>query len=513
MDRNTVLVVMPIYNAEKTLKKAIDSLLGQSYSNLHLVLVDDCSTDSSLEIAKSYNTDRRVTLIRNPENLGAYYSRNIGLYKFRNQAWGYFTTHDADDVSFRTRIETLQRHFKNNRTNAVQDTFERKTMGGKSIKTVLTCAHAMFKRDVFESLGYFDLKRFGADWEHWARLTHYNEANNLITRSVKEKQGESFVGKNNLTELIPIGSGPREEYMLASRAAHERMMQKENGLYRSFSPKDRVKDTTIPSTVKNRAKAITHEVAPAIKKKSKSYNNVRVTVVLLTWQRIGNLKRTLASLSQQTFANFEVFISNGNIKSSKNVDDYAKLFSDRLKVRVSHDGNDLFAFRRFAIGRRLAEEGTDIVLFIDDDISFEDDYVENCLRYYEPESYKSGFAWVFQNKGMNYYDQRTRIWDYESKINYCGTGISIIDASIFLDEGLIKKAPKEALKIEDLWLSYYAQHVKKWKLGYIEMKNVTIGGSDSVALYKKIISDKKKDNSVDKADFLRMLVSKYKWKL
>jgi hypothetical protein len=158
--------------------------------------------------------------------------------------------------------------------------------------------------------------------------------------------------------------------------------------------------------------------------------------------------------------------------------------------------------------------GTDIILFIDDDITFGPDYIENCLRYYEPNSYKSGFAWSFQANGENYYKYRTRINDYTSKIHYCGTGISIIDAKIFLDDRLIKRAPPEAYRIEDLWLSYFAQHVCKWKLGYIEMKDVVIGGSDNAALYKEILNDKKTKGTPDKADFLKMLVARpYSWKL
>jgi glycosyltransferase involved in cell wall biosynthesis len=234
--------------------------------------------------------------------------------------------------------------------------------------------------------------------------------------------------------------------------------------------------------------------------------------VLLTWQRIGNLKGTLESLSNQTFSNFEVYISNANLSQKPAVDKTAKRYSDRLKIRVSHDGNEQFAFRRFPIGKRLAEEGTDIVLFIDDDVSFDNMYVQRCLSYYEPKSYKSGFAWNFQNNGNDYYSKRSRVTNTKTVIHYCGTGFSMIDASIFLDNGLIKKAPESALKIEDLWLSYYAQHVKKWKLGYIPVEGVVLGGADGVALYKQILNEKK-SGGVNKADFLRELVRDYGWKL
>jgi glycosyltransferase involved in cell wall biosynthesis len=508
MDSNTILVVMPIYNSEKTLKAAVDSILNQTYPNVHLVLVDDASTDSSLSIAMSYNSDKRVTLIRNKENRGAYYSRNIGLYKFRNQPWGYFTTHDADDVSFPQRFEAMHRVLKNNRTMAVQDSWERVRLSNKnSIGLTMTCAHAMFKRTIFNEIGYFDMMRFGADWEHWARVTEYCKQNNLLTRGIKEKMGDSYVARSNLTEQIPAGSGPREAYIAEKQREHAKYKALRQKHRREFTPKMYAKDVGGFSKPVQVADA-----KPMALPNAKNYSNVRVTVVLLTWQRIGNLKTTLESLSNQTFANFEVYITNANLTQKSAVDKSAKRYADRLKIRVSHDGNDLFAFRRMTVGKRLAEEGTDIILFIDDDVTFDESYVETCLRYYEPKSYKSGFAWNFQNNGNDYYGKRSRVTNTHTVIHYCGTGISIIDASIFLDNNLIKKAPSSALKIEDLWLSYYAQHVKKWKLGYIPVEGVILGGADGVALYKQILNDKK-SGGINKADFLRELVKDYGWKL
>lgn len=513
----TVLVVMPVYNAEATLANALDGLLKQSYRNIHVVIVNDASTDNSLEIAKEYRAkDSRITLISNHQNRGAYYSRNIGLYKYRSAKWGYFTTHDADDISYSNRVSLMVSILKNPLVAAVQDTFERKHLSTKkSISVSLTLAHAMFPRKIFDKVGYFEEKRFGADWEHWARVVLYAKTNGMTTKSIKKTQGESFVSDNNLTVQVPINSIQRSSYIKQSREKHQKMLQKNNFMI-GFNPNSKPlpplkTDRITTDKINNDAPIKKISVTRQINKRSPG---AKVTVVLLTWQRIGELKKTLNYLSRQTYKNFDVRISNGNLKYSNIVEKNAKMFSDRLEISVSHDGNDIHAFRRFTVGRELAAAGTDIVLFIDDDVSFGPDYIENCLRYYEPNSYKSGFAWSFQANGENYYKHRTRINDHVSKIHYCGTGMSMIDAKIFLDNRLISKAPPEAYKIEDLWLSYFVQHVCKWKLGYIEMKDVMLGGADSVALYKQILNDKKHKNVPDKADFLRMLVARpYGWKL
>jgi glycosyltransferase involved in cell wall biosynthesis len=234
----------------------------------------------------------------------------------------------------------------------------------------------------------------------------------------------------------------------------------------------------------------------------------RVAVVLLVWQRLQLLKLTLKSLTDQTNKNFTVILSNGNLDNAERVEKTANFYRKLgLSIEVYHDGNDLFAFRRLLVGKKLAEQGYEIVLFIDDDITFAENYVADCISQYEPKTYKSGFAWTFQRNGENYYRYRTKVSNNNQKINYCGTGTSMIDASIFLEEGLIKDAPEGAIKIEDLWLSYYANHILKWDLLYMEVKRVRVGGSDHVALYKELL-----ESQYNKAHFLKDLVS-MGWKL
>lgn len=480
---------MPVYNAEATLRKAIDSVLSQHYKDIHLVIVDDCSTDQSYEIAMSYASNRKVSVYRNKKNMGAYYSRNYGLYVNKDNLWGYFTTHDADDISYPRRFSVLLNYLKNRKHVAVQDVFERKKLDTKeSLGAKITMAHAMFKREVFKDIGYFDHVRFAGDWEYWDRLNTLNKKRDKTTVSANTQLGESFMHDKNLTVQVPIKSKERARYVLKSRKMHSRMSST-GKFYIDFTPE--TFGDVRPRMAGNNEKTL------------------KIKIVLLTWQRLANLKVILNKLTNQTVDNFEIHISNANLKHTTTVDRYAKHFAElrNKNITVSHDGNEIYAFRRFTVGQRLAKEGTEIIMFIDDDVEIPNDYVENALKQYEPKTYASGFTWNFQDNGADYYQKRTRRWDNKERIHYCGTGISMIDASIFLDNALLD-APKEAYKIEDLWLSYYAQHVKGWQLKYIDLPNVKLGGADRVALYKQILTE-----DFNKADFLRMLVGQYGWKL
>jgi hypothetical protein len=97
-----VSVIMPVFNASATLHKAAQSILEQTWQNLELILVDDCSQDSSLQIAHDLQRqDSRVKVLALNTNGGPYVAKNIGLTDAKGQ---YLTVHDADDWAFATRI-------------------------------------------------------------------------------------------------------------------------------------------------------------------------------------------------------------------------------------------------------------------------------------------------------------------------------------------------------------------------------------------------------------------------
>lgn len=96
-----VSVVMPAYNCERTLSLAIDSVLNQTYSNFELIIINDGSTDNTVNIIKSYS-DYRIILINNQENQTIVPSLNAGLKKSKGK---YIIRMDSDDICVKTRFE------------------------------------------------------------------------------------------------------------------------------------------------------------------------------------------------------------------------------------------------------------------------------------------------------------------------------------------------------------------------------------------------------------------------
>lgn len=228
------MVIMPLYNSKRTMSEAIESILKQSYKNLRLIIVDDASTDGSYELAQQYAKSPRVFLLRTSQNRGAYYSRNAGLDFIKNFVWGYFTTHDADDVSFEHRYLDAVRLLKKPRVVAVQDTFERIDLASRqSLGDNLTMAHAVFKRSVFQSLGYFETVKFGADWEYWHRLNAFNSVHRQKTSSINYTVGKSYIHDRNLTTTIPLNSVHRRRYIKQTMKEVQRMSAA-NNWYRPF---------------------------------------------------------------------------------------------------------------------------------------------------------------------------------------------------------------------------------------------------------------------------------------
>jgi hypothetical protein len=229
----------------------------------------------------------------------------------------------------------------------------------------------------------------------------------------------------------------------------------------------------------------------------------KVSVILLTWKRLYDFERMLIGLANQTYKDFNVYVSNSNEEQHFLVERLVAKFNNHLNIEASLDSNDFFAFRRFYVAKKLAETGSDIILFIDDDVVISDTYIEEAISQYEPKTYKSAYAWKFDDGVQEYMTDRTRMFSVNDKIHYCGTSTAMVDASVFLDPQFFEVDPM-AYMVDDLWLSYYADHVLGWKLQYMHINKLHIGGNDYVALFKTFLNG---EAGYTKTDFLKYLIN------
>jgi len=106
-----VSVLMTVYNREKYIAEAIESVLQSTYTNFELIIVDDCSTDTSVEIAKSYEAkDKRIKVYVNEKNVGDYPNRNRAATYANGKYIKYL---DSDDIIYphglQVMVEAMER--------------------------------------------------------------------------------------------------------------------------------------------------------------------------------------------------------------------------------------------------------------------------------------------------------------------------------------------------------------------------------------------------------------------
>lgn len=131
--KNEVLltVILPVYNAERYIEQAIESILNQTFKDFKLIIIDDCSTDNSFKLIKKFS-DKRITLLKNEINKGKVDTVNSVLESVTSK---YFTVHDADDISYLDRFEKQIDFLENSDCVMCGTSFETIDDGGHILET------------------------------------------------------------------------------------------------------------------------------------------------------------------------------------------------------------------------------------------------------------------------------------------------------------------------------------------------------------------------------------------
>ncbi len=132
-------IVMSVYNGEKTLGRAIESILRQTYDNFEFIIIDDCSKDKTLKILHDYQKkDSRIKVLRNKKNLGIAASLNKGIMESKGE---WIIRMDDDDKSLPDRLKK--------QINFIQENPDIDIFGGKAI---------------FQDINGGEIKNFSPDW-------------------------------------------------------------------------------------------------------------------------------------------------------------------------------------------------------------------------------------------------------------------------------------------------------------------------------------------------------------
>ncbi|WP_046227712.1 glycosyltransferase [Paenibacillus dauci] len=200
-----ISVVIPLYNHEKYIEEAIESVLKQTYANLELIIIDDGSKDNSVQVARKFN-DPRITIITQ-ENRGAHNTINRGLDMASGQ---YLTVLNSDDCYEKERLEKCIQFLRTNQDVHLVCSYikvideKSKKLGIKQgwknmepwavpnrnlsfaatndfLKNLLmsnfisTTSNMVFTKKLYESIGGMRNLRFAHDWDFALRAAEYGK--------------------------------------------------------------------------------------------------------------------------------------------------------------------------------------------------------------------------------------------------------------------------------------------------------------------------------------------------
>lgn len=150
MNNPKISVLMPVCNAEKYLKKAIDSILNQTFKDFEFIIINDASTDNSKKIILSYK-DQRIRYFENDENLGVAGTLNRGLKLAKAEL---IVRMDADDISFPNRLNLQYDEMEKDKEIAVLAS--NYDVVGESGKFLYTEKNAKSPEEIYYILQFID---------------------------------------------------------------------------------------------------------------------------------------------------------------------------------------------------------------------------------------------------------------------------------------------------------------------------------------------------------------------
>lgn len=208
-----ITVLMPLFNGERFLREAVESILGQTFTDFEFLIIDDGSTDGSVNIVGTYD-DPRIRLISHHVNLGVTATLNRGIDLARGE---YIARMDCDDVSLPTRLAEQVAYLEQHpdcALNSVMVTMtdeqgndrgvwldDRKTVSSEAIRRFLPRANCiahpgiMIRKSLLERYRYNERQRVAQDYDLWLRMA----ADRLVIAKLAKPLLRYRINSNSIT--------------------------------------------------------------------------------------------------------------------------------------------------------------------------------------------------------------------------------------------------------------------------------------------------------------------------
>jgi FkbM family methyltransferase len=442
LQREKISVVMTLYNAQETVGFAIDSILQQTHSNLELIVVDDCSTDGSLEIALAKaKHDRRIRVLRAPRNSGTYWCKNFGITRATGE---YIAFQDSDDLSLAPRLEVQLGMLRRERELGGCVTYHQRLKDEGhahwigEYKDRLCRITLLIRSSVIQEVGFFDTVRFSADDEFLGRIRATNRRvvripiSYYLARHAEGSLTTAGAGAIIQQENVSVVPPARKAYHEAAELWHKRISRGDLPF--------------VEFPLRKRPFPVPAEMGGEVEKDSSL-----VTVSLATMpSRVDVLEKTIQSLLPQA-DRINVYLNNFSEVP-------AFLQQEKITIARSQDFGDLKDNGKFFFMRR---DATGYQFTVDDDIQYPPDYVRKMILTIERYHRKAaiGVHGVNLDPNLVRYTKGRRVFHFKEEqltdrcVQLVGTGTLAFHASTMS----VDYTSFESTGVADLWFAVRAR--------------------------------------------------------
>ena len=363
-----VSIIMSVFNGEKYLESAVNSILRQSFLDFEFIIINDGSTDNTEKILKRF-TDKRLKIINNKTNIGLTASLNKAIKQARGE---FIARMDADDISLPFRLEYQVKFLEENpdialvgssyyicdEKNKIQSIVEVLTEPEKlkqELKKQNWFGHGtvMFRKNIIDNIGAYDESyKYAQDYELWLRI-----ANKFKVANIKE----------------PLYIWRRTKENISSKKEEEQAF---------FAQKAR---NSINNT----------------ETKKHQKNKPLISVIIPTCDRPYMLKDAINSIFNQTIDDFEIIVINDGKSELEELISHLNIKGNITYIK--HNNNRGLPAARNS-GLKLARGK--YIAYLDDDDIFYPNHFETLLSVLEKDGFKIAYSDAYRaiqiKEGKNY---------------------------------------------------------------------------------------------------------------